>query len=292
MSDTESVISTHSMEMRKRSRKTPQSPFSYFTLKDIKSTSHWDENTASTLNIKVKDSENIINTCSDLKFVENAKELIIDEWKDENWLISVNVDNLNVSSKNKTIINKIKKVHLSMKYGEWKVEGFMNSIINALGFDDHPHYFYPNYECSVKIGTEEHEITSVSDFGVFHNDRVFLIIENKTIDTARYNNSWKEHQVLGELFVSAHNVAMLRNVKYPIELYALRVVGTLFTFYKSEVSIDYIKETLKGFPLNYEMEVLRHPPIGDSIVLQKYDYCSIDDRKKILDIMCKIGSSL
>jgi hypothetical protein len=49
------------------------------------------------------------------------------------------------------------------------------------------------------------------ELGVFHNDRVFLIIEDKTIDTARYNNSWKEQQVLGELFVSAHNAAMLRN---------------------------------------------------------------------------------
>jgi hypothetical protein len=109
--------------------------------------------------------------------------------------------------------------------------------------DEDPYCFCPKYECSIEIGEKQHRITSISDFCILHEDKMFLVIEDKTIINANYGNSWKEPQVLGELFVSAHKLATGKKKldKTPIQTFALRVVGTMFTFYKAIVNIDYIK---------------------------------------------------
>ncbi|ORX47190.1 hypothetical protein DM01DRAFT_311168 [Hesseltinella vesiculosa] len=48
------------------------------------------------------------------------------------------------------------------------------------------------------------------------------------------------------------------------DIYAVRIIGTLFTLYKATISIDYIKEALKGFPAKEHMQVLRFPDPGSS----------------------------
>lgn len=86
-------------------------------------------------------------------------------------------------------------------------------------------------------------------------------MNKKNTNTATYANNWKEDQVLAELFVAVHNMVAKSKgtIVYPVNIYAIRVVRTLFTFYKTIASLEYIKETAKGLPHINSMSVLRHP---------------------------------
>lgn len=53
---------------------------------------------------------------SDMTLLEEAKELVLHEWKDEKWLSYVNLNTLNVSKKIKTLIGKIKHVNSNKGY--------------------------------------------------------------------------------------------------------------------------------------------------------------------------------
>lgn len=60
-----------------------------------------------------------------------------------------------------------------------------------------------------------------------------------------------EDQDLAELFVTVHNMVAKSKgtIVCPVNMYAIRVVRTLFTFYKTIASLEYIKETAKGLPI-------------------------------------------
>jgi hypothetical protein len=116
--------------------------------------------------------------------------------------------------------------------------------------------------------------------------------EDKVVTSATYANNWKEDQVMAELFAAVHYV--VRNPKtvltYPIIVYAVRVIGTKFTFYKASATLDYIKETARrGMALETEMVVQRYPLVEDDPSrLTAYDICSLNDRMRILECMCSI----
>ncbi len=99
----------------------------------------------------------------------------------------------------------------------------------------------------------------------------------------------KTDQVLGELFVAVHNIAANHKITYPLSMSAIRVVGTLFTFYKATASLDYIKETARRLPDINRMTVQRHPQVDDDPSgLTAYNMCDKSDRQCILQYMCSI----
>jgi hypothetical protein len=120
----------------------------------------------------------------------------------------------------------------------------MDTLLHILEFDDYPCLMYPQYEYFADIGEDEHHIVAKSDFGILaQNHRMLIVIE--TMDNA---NNWKEDQVLGELqFMTPSEITKM------CAIHAIRVVGTLFTFYKTVVDKEYVKETLRGYPKNNSM---------------------------------------
>ena len=210
--------------------------------------------------------------------------MFLPQWENGEWLVNVNIDTLNVSNKIKTLIAKIKYVYIAQS--TMHVDGFMDTLLHILEFDDYPCLMYPQYEYFADIGEDEHHIMAKSDFGILaQNHRMLIVIEDKTMDNA---NNWKEDQVLGELFVAVHDtVRNYKDVSYPINIHAIRVVGTLFTFYKTVVDKEYVKETLRGYPKNNSMIVQRHPPEPNS-----YDICNSNDRRQILKCMSSIKKYL
>ena len=293
------------MNLRPRSSVSYSNDGTELTDATIGSTSKWNADTVESLNIVVVNTKHLFSdflinppkSCIDNVGISNeqnalhedARQLIITEWKDGNWLQCVDVKSLLHTNKVKTLINKIKRVHVvNTNVAEMMVDGFMDSLLHILRFDDFPCSLYPQYEYVARIGRDNRAIKAKPDFSVLSESfHMLLVIEDKTVSNATYANSWKEDQVLGKLFVAVHNIAA-STIKYPITLYAVRVVGILFTFYKATATLEYIKESAKGNPTRNALKVERYPPVEDSPMLTAYDICKYDDRLHILQCMCSI----
>lgn len=94
---------------------------------------------------------------------------------------------------------------------------------------------------------------------------------------------------MGEIFVAAHNT----RISKPSELYAIRIIGTLFTFYKAVVTPEYIKETLLDRSDKHYMDVHRYPDPGSDLYdINALEFCKITDRKIIIEYLQRIKSEL
>lgn len=254
----------------------------------VESASKWKEDTVSHMNIKVMDSDTMFPNV-DLPSI--AQSILIPEWTDKNWLKSANIEQYD--NKVKTLIKKIEKVSVHLENTtESMVDGFMSSLLNLMGFDEYPCFLYPQYSYHVRVGPESSRIRATPDFSITtENNNVMLVIEDKNSTGATYSNKWKEDQVMGELFVAAHYIAARQDKKatYPVNVYAARVIGTKFTFYKATATLDYIKESARsGMSEDNQMVVERYPPVEDSPLLTAYDICNVQDRKHILESLFSI----
>jgi hypothetical protein len=232
--------------------------------------------------------------CINKEFVDMSERnttksiLTMPEWKDETWLDMVDISKLNISGKIKTLIAKIKYVHCKQFIiKEVYTDGFMDSLLHLVGFDDYPCLLYPQYECAARVLGKIKPLIAKCDFGIVANDNILLVVENKTMDSVSYSNNWKESQVMGELFIAAHsligNTPVNGTIKYPIEIFAVRVIGVMFTFYKAVASKEYTLESARKYPQNTSFTVYRHPNIDeDSAILNAYDIRVLDYRKMIL----------
>lgn len=75
-----------------------------------------------------------------------------------------------------------------------------------------------------------------------------------------------------------------------ISVYAVRVIGTKFTFYRADATLEYIKESARlGISIESEMVVQRYPPVEDDPSgLTAYDICDKNGRMRILECLCSI----
>lgn len=261
---------------------------------NIRSTSYWKKETTLSLKINTIDCsmENMFNN---ILLKEEAKKLLLSDWIDGNWLLNVDLEKINLSNKIKTLIVKIKYIYIAQStMKEMYVDGFMDTFLHLLEFDDYPCLMYPQYEYFADIWEDEQHIIAKSDFSILtENQKMVIVIEDKTMENAKYSNNWKEDQILGELFVAVHDtVRNYKDIIYPINIFAVRVVGTLFTFFKTIVDKEYVKETLKGYPKDNSMIVQRHPTVADETYLTAYDICNKKDRENILICMSSIKEFL
>ena len=259
----------------------------------VESASKWDGSTIVHMNIVVKDVNDLF---SDLDISADAKRVVLPEWKDTKWLTDVDLVSAPYSKSIKSLIEKVHRVvRAQQSMTEVLVDGFMYSLLFILGFDDYPCTVYPQYVYSTRIGLRNHLVQAKADYGVLSGSKkLMLVVEDKTVTTATYANNWKEDQVMGELFVAVHDLHHYGvgsdKVDFPVIMYAVRVVGTLFTFYKAVGTLDYIKETSRtGTAINNEMVVERYPPIEDNpFKLTAFDICNLNDRMRILKCLCSI----
>ena len=262
----------------------------------VESASKWKEDTTRYMKIRVVDVDKMFNF-TDLP--DEAKPIIIPEWKNGDWLRNVNIKASHHDNNVKTLISKVRKVFLSEEDSvtEVIVDGFMDSLLHLLGFDDYPCLLYPQYGYLANIGPDNRSVKAKPDFSILSEDnKIMLVIEDKIVTSATYSNRWKEDQVMGELFAAVHYVVTRSNKKitYPVIVYAVRVIGTKFTFYKAIATLDYIKESARlGLSIDNEMVVQRCPPVEDDPSgLTAYNICDQTDRIRILECMCSIRKSI
>jgi hypothetical protein len=208
---------------------------------------------------------------------------------DDMWNQHIDIDTLPVNGDVKTLIHEIKQVHdANSRIQESYVDTYVDSLLHILGFNFYPYSIKIQHKYEIKLNNDALKITAKPDFTVASiKSNMLVVIEDKTLRNATYSNRWKEDQVLGELFVIAHN----QRIHQESNLYAVRIIGTLFTFYKATITIEYIKETLRGYPIKQHMNILRYPDPGvDVYEINALNICKSEDRKIIIEYLNMIKS--
>lgn len=261
-------------------------------------TSKWNSEHVIALNIEYVNVNDIIEIIepSNLNDDDNFKKLILKDWNRKNFLYADNDDYKNIKfSKVITIMRKIKNVLKNEDVGpkrETKVDSFIMTLLDFLGFDEEPFLMHPQYDYSVYLDNDQHKITSKVEFMITIEDKyVVLIVEDKHPKNVSELSDWSEPQIAGEIFGAAyHNISINdENLIYPFNIYAIRVIGTKITFYKSIITREYLKEAQEILPKKNKLKIKRFPeqkgPLqNQSRILEALDFTNENDRKIILSI--------
>lgn len=172
--------------------------------------------------------------------------------------------------------------------GHRSSDEFMDSFLRILTFDDYPCLTHVQYDFLSYMGcpSRAHRKLIVTA----RNDRKMVVFDGLTMESASYSNKWKEKLILNELSNSMSNIVdKYRNVRASKVMYAIRVIGTQFTFYKATADEKHIEEAFRSPPpIKCKPIFQRHPPVRDSMYLNAYDFCNIGDRNEILMSMAAI----
>ena len=122
---------------------------------------------------------------------------------------------------------------------ESRTDTMVDYILRGVGLGTYP--FLLRIQPTYKFYVDSKSITSVYDFGVVKKEKVIIVEEDKHIKNVSAANKWGEHQIAGELLAAAYT-------NFHTEcIYAIRVIGTRFTFYKTNVSLEYLTSLGNGF---------------------------------------------
>jgi hypothetical protein len=248
------------------------------------SSSTWSSDEVADMNFAIVDSKLFEVSYS-------PKDIYLECLPDDAWGYPVDIDGLALSAEYKTLVAELKDIYDSEnKLAEKEVDSYSLTLLNLFRMNDYPLSIKPQYKLTIKVGKDLKPISAVPDFLIRHRkSSMLLIFEDKTMDNSSYANDWNEPQIMGEIFVAAHNI----RVSYPFNFYAIRIIGRLFTFYRVHVTGDYIKETLKGLPQINHIKVHRDPSPGDDPHgINAYDFCKLEDRKTIVEYIENIKAEL
>jgi hypothetical protein len=243
-------------------------------------TSSWTKDICRSLNIRYENAPSIdelVQQCN----VGDSEEILLNGYDLHKPCDST------FSSSVTTIVRKVRKIINNPYVKEVLIDAFVMSLLNYMGFDRDPFDMFPQYDFSATIGND-HKITSKVEFMIIKQEQyVVFIVEDKRPASVAELTDWGEPQIAGKLFVSAFHNVFLGYAGYPIKVFAIRVVGTHFTFYKSEISRSYLEESLQNLPVRNSMIIKRFPPQegfreDGSRMLTAWDFCNPDDRREII----------
>ncbi|CAG8805117.1 25247_t:CDS:2 [Dentiscutata erythropus] len=174
------------------------------------------------------------------------------------------------------ISNVLIKEHASAGKRERVTDSFVNYLLGVLEFNVHPLSLELKADCYFKVYNKK-------------KDKLFVIVdEDKHLNNISKATWWGEYQIAGELLASAFvNHEKIRGIYRAQSLFAIRVIGTRFTFYRAEIESNYITSLHEGFPTN-KMYIYSYPV--DQIIdeVPCFDYTDPGQRRMILDILIRI----
>lgn len=210
---------------------------------------------------------------------------------DHAWRSYIDIDKLPISPACKTLVDEVKVVYdANNNLSEYYVDTFASTLFHVMHLNDYPLSINAQHVLQVEIGEQEESIVSVPDFIIRSiKSKMIVVVEDKNVSNAKFVNQWKENQVMGEIFVAAHNM----KITSPSELYAIKIIGTLFTFYKAIVSPEYIMESLLGYPQDHYMDIQRYPSPGHTAhMFNALDFCNLEHRKVIIEYLSRISKEM
>ncbi|RHZ59538.1 hypothetical protein Glove_363g14 [Diversispora epigaea] len=152
-------------------------------------------------------------------------------------------------------------------------ETFTDTLVN---------YFFAEF----KLNKYPFTLRLQSDFGFSISDKD-IIAKSKT----EYGESQISAEILACAFTNFRNIES-PTFKMDQTVYAIRVIGTRFTFYKVFLSIDYCEFLENGFPPKTStVTIIRFPP-NDKITFYGYNYADKNHRCLILDLLYRLKECL
>lgn len=210
---------------------------------------------------------------------------------DDMWETKIDIRSLPIKPIFKTLVKEVKDVYdAKNRLYETYINDYVDTLLHNMHFHSYPLHINAQRRYEIKIRNDNVTVVAIPDFVVTsYESKMMIIIEDKTMHNATYGNRWKEDQVMAEIFVAAHNLKITDTQ----DIYAVRIIGTLFTFYKATVTDDYIRESLRGYPIKEHMHVLRFPEPGDDLyTINALDFCKSEQRKVIIHYLSKIKQSM
>jgi len=220
-----------------------------------------------------------------------SKDIYLECISDEAWKGYIDIDNLPINDNYKTLVDEVKVVYdANRNVSEYFIDTYVYTFFTLMNFNKYPLSINAQHVIGTDIGITEEHVVSIPDFMIrSKKSKVLIVVEDKNASSSKFVNQWKENQVMGELFVAAHNM----DISQPSEIYAIRIIGTLFTFYKAYVTPEYIKESAFGPPKDHCMDVHRFPNPGTNrIYVNALDFCKLEHRKVIVEYLSRIGNEM
>ena len=191
-----------------------------------------------------------------------------------------------LNNKEKTIANYLQKVLVNdpLKTGikETLTDSFVNYLLSKLEFSDYPFLLNLQEEYEFIIGRKK--VTAKIEFTVERNNSVFCLDEDKHLHGITATSEYGECQIAAEILACAYSNfegAKSHTKEMDQTIFAVRVIGSRFTFYKAYVKAEYLRSLPYGFPPdNLVTKVLRFPSKQQS----EYGYDYADERVRPLII--------
>jgi len=249
-------------------------------------TSDWTSKITNIMHIRVQNHD-----IFQLPKTYEPKDIHLDCITDDMWKGYIDIEKLPITDEYKTLVDEVKTVYdANNNLAEYYVDTYVYTLFHIMKLNNYPLSINAQHVLEVDIGEKEEHIVSVPDFIIrSRKSKMLVVVEDKNTTNAKFVNQWKENQVMGEVFVAAHNMRIMK----PSELYAIRIIGSLFTFYKAFVTPEYIKESLMGPPEENYMDIHRYPDPGASVYqINALDFCKSEDRKVIIEYLQRISIEL
>ena len=294
------------MDQRRRKQVRYKDPSSgesdpYADIRDIadipSDTSSWNREHLVALRIRYRNANNADEIIRPADLDDKYKTLLLDTWDKKKF-----TDPGDIRTLDKSVASLIMKIRYVLNLGMWaakkevRVDGFVMTLLNFLGFDQYPCTMYSQYTYKAKF-KDNKKIASKVDFIVTNLDKyVLLVVEDKHQGNTGAFNDWSESQLAGEIFGCAYHTVQMSEfypnvvLSFPITVRAIRIIGTLFTFYKTEVTKAYIEESYHKLPVRNQINVTRYPEMPEAsedtlASITGLDFCDPSDRLEILRIL-------
>lgn len=180
---------------------------------------------------------------------------------------------------------------LKVSIRESFTSNFLNYLLIKLGFAQYPLLMFvqPKYYFEL----EGVKMTGKPEFSIENQSQVRCIFvdENRHLSNIKIATEFSECQIAAELVAAAFtsysnpiSPSLLKNQT----IFAVRVIGTKFTFYKAIFQKSYLESISSGL-LNLiksqELNIYRYPPNDENETLFGYDYSDNRHREAILKLL-------
>lgn len=212
--------------------------------------------------------------------------------RDDLIIIGHRYDILNILNNNeKTLALYLHKVLQNDPYTtgirESLTDSFVNYLLVRLSFNEYP--FLLNLQSDYSFCVYSTKVTAKVDFSVEKGNNILCFDEDKHLHGVSLATEYGESQISAEMLACAytnHNKADSPTREQDQMIFAMRVIGSRFTLYKSFVNKDYIQSLVEGFPLE-NMDIIRFPP-NTGNTRHGYDFADEQQRPLVLDLLVRL----
>lgn len=185
-------------------------------------------------------------------------------------------------SLNKVILHDPLKVSIRESF----TNNFVALLLNKLDFNKYP--LSVNIQPKYGFEAEGSKITSKPEFSVEMDDQIKIIFldESRHLSNLKLATEFAECQIAAEMLSVAftnYSAAQSESLLKDQLVFAIRVIGSRFTFYKCAVGRAYLNALGEGsFNDTHKIVVYRYPPNDHKETLFGFDYSNVNHREIII----------